>query len=118
MQKAGGIVTLIAGIFAVFAAGFTLLFGGVSAAFDADEAETIVYLGWGGIVFSFLTIVFGAISMNSKSRAPGILTILSAIAGAFLGGGLVAIFMILALIGGIMSTIATPKRELGSGGKD
>ena len=31
MKKAGGIIALIAGIFGVFAAGFTLLIGGTGA---------------------------------------------------------------------------------------
>ena len=76
MKKAGGTVVLIAGIFGVITAGFTLFTGGLGAAFDAEGANTIIELGWGGIVFSFLTIVFGAVAMAAKGRVPGVLLIL------------------------------------------
>lgn len=103
MRKAGGIIALIAGIFAVIAAFFTLLVGGVGSAVDAKNAQTVVMLGWGGVLFSFLTIVLGAICMGAASRLPGALLIIFAIAGAILGGTFVAIFMALALVGGILA---------------
>ena len=112
MRKAGGIIALVAGIFGVFAAGFTLFFGGVGAALDAEDAGTVIGLGWGGVAFSFLTIVFGAIAMGAKGRVPGVLLILCAIGGAILGGTFVAVFMALAGIGGIVAVVgrreATP----------
>lgn len=106
MRKAGGIIALIAGIFAVFAAGFTLFTGGFGAAFEAEGADTIVNLGWGGVVFSFLIIVLGAIAIGAKGRIPGVLIVVCAIAGAVLGGALVAIFMALAGIGGLLAAVA------------
>lgn len=109
MRKAGGIITLIAGILAVFAAGFTLLVGGAGSAFEAEGADQVVLFGVGGLVFAFLTIVFGAISMNAGSRWPAVLTILCALTGAVLGGSLVAIFMVLALIGGIVGLFGAGK---------
>ena len=109
MQKAGGIIALIAGIIALFAAGATLIFGGLGSVFEADGADTVVNFGWGGVLFSFTTIIFGAVSIWAKGRPAGILLIISAIMGAILGGPLVAIFMILALIGGILSTIGVGK---------
>lgn len=109
MQKAGGIIALIAGIIALFAAGFTLIFGGLGSAFDAEGADTVVNFGWGGILFSFTTIILGAVSIWAKGRIAGILLIISAIMGAAFGGNLVAIFMIPALIGGILTTIGTGK---------
>ena len=57
MRKAGGIIALIAGVFGILAAIATLFIGGVGAAFEAESASTVVGLGWGGIVFSFLTII-------------------------------------------------------------
>ncbi len=45
MYKAGGIIAIIAGIFGIFAAGFTLLFGGLASAFKADGGSTVVALG-------------------------------------------------------------------------
>jgi len=109
MKKAGGIISLIAGIFGVIAAIATLFVGGVGAAFGGEGAETVIGLGWGGILFSFLTIIFGAIAMNAKSKVSGILLIICAIAGAILGGTIVAIFMVLALVGGILAVIGKKK---------
>lgn len=109
MQKAGGIIALIAGILALFAAGATLIFGGLGSAFEAEGADTVVSLGWGGVLFSFTTIILGVVSIWAKGRAAGILLIVSAVLGAILGGTLVAIFMVLALIGGIMAILGAGK---------
>jgi hypothetical protein len=107
MQKAGGIIGLVAGIFGVIAAGLTLLVGGIGSAANAHDASTIVGLGWGGVLFSFLVIILGAVAMGAKSKTPGALLTLSAIFGAVLGGTLVAIFMLLAFVGGILAMIGT-----------
>lgn len=103
MKKAGGIIALVAGIFGVIAAFVTLMIGGVGTAVQAQNAQTVLWLGWGGVAFSFLTIVLGAVCMNAASRWPGVLLMICAIAGAILGGTLVAIFMALALIGGFLA---------------
>ncbi|GAB9242114.1 hypothetical protein [Bradyrhizobium diazoefficiens] len=105
MRKAGGIIALVAGIFGVLAAGFTLLVGGVGSAFKADNAQMVVGLGWGGVVFSFIVIVLGAVAMGSNSRIPGMLLVIASIAGAILGGTFVAIFMLLAFVGGVLAAI-------------
>lgn len=116
MRKAGGIIALIAGIFAVIAALFTLFVGGAGKAFETKGAETVVMLGWGGVAFSFLTIVLGAVCMGATSRLPGVLLIICAVAGAILGGTFVALFMALALVGGIIALFgkkAAPASALG-----
>jgi hypothetical protein len=112
MQKAGGIIGLIAGIFGILAAVFTLFVGGMGSAFKADGASMVVGLGWGGLLFSFLCIIFGAIAMGSESKIPGALLTISAIVGAILGGTLVAVFMVLALVGGILATIGAKSRAV------
>jgi len=109
MKKAGGIIAIIAGIFGIFAAGTTLLVGGIGGAVEAEGANTVVGLGWGGVLFSFLVIIFGAVSMGATTKKPGVLLILSSIAGAILGGTLVAVFMVLSLIGGILATMGVKK---------
>ena len=106
MKKAGGIIALVAGIFGVGAAIFTLFVGGIGSALEAEGASTVVGLGWGGVAFSFLTIVLGAVAIGAKGRIPGVLLILCAIGGAILGGTVVAIFMVLAAIGGILALVA------------
>ena len=113
MRKAGGIIALIAaGIFGIFAAGITLMVGGVGAAFKANDAHMVVGLGWGGVGFSFLVIVLGALSVTSSSRIPGMLLILASIFGAILGGTLVALFMLLAFVGGILATVGGNPRSV------
>jgi hypothetical protein len=109
MKIAGGIIALIAGIFGVFAAGATLLVGGMGGAFKAHGASTVVGLGWGGVIFSFIVIILGAIAIAAKSKKPGILLIISSIAGAILGGTLVAVFMVLSLIGGILAVVGAKR---------
>ena len=109
MQTAGGIIALIAGIFGTLAAIVTLFVGGLGGAFGAEGYDTIVGLGWGGVAFSFATIVLGAIAMSTKGKVPGILLMVSAVLGAVLGGTLVAICMVLALLGGILATIGAAK---------
>lgn len=110
MKKSGGIIAIIAGIFGVIAAIVTMFIGGVGASLGGEDAGTVIGLGWGGIIFSLLTIIFGATAMNAKSKAPAILIIICAILGIILGGTFVAIFMVLAFIGGILSFIGN-KRE-------
>ena len=107
MRRTSGIIAIIAGIFSVFAAGFTLFVGGIGGAFDAEGADTVVNLGWGGVAFAFLTIVFGAIAIGARGRTPGVLLIVCALAGAVLGGTFVALFMILAAVGGILAAFGS-----------
>lgn len=112
MQKAGGIIALVAGVFAVFAALATLLIGGIGASVEVEGASSVIGLGWGGVGFSFLTIILGAVALGAKGRTPGILLMICSVAGAILGGTLVAIFMVLAFIGGLLATIGVKKKEM------
>ncbi|NYD84177.1 hypothetical protein [Brucella intermedia] len=112
MQKAGGIIALVAGIFGVFAAIFTLAIGGMGAGLEAEGASTIIGLGWGGVAFSFLTIILGAVALGAKGRLPGILLMICAVAGAILGGTIVAVFMALAFIGGLIAAFGSKKQLL------
>lgn len=109
MKKAGGIIAIIAGVFGTIAAGITLLVGGLGSALGGEGASTVIGLGWGGVLFSFATIVLGAIALGAKNKIPGTLLIICAVLGAILGGTLVAVFMVLALIGGILAVVGTKK---------
>lgn len=115
MRVAGGIIAIIAGVFAVFAAGFTLFTGGVASTFEAEGAGTVVMLGWGGVLFSFLTIVLGAVMLAVESKFVAILMILCAIGGAILGGTFVAVFMALALVGGVLALFARKNLKTSKG---
>jgi hypothetical protein len=105
MKTAGGIISIIGGIFGVFAAIVTLLVGGIGGAVEADGASTVVGLGWFGVLFSFATIVLGAVAMYAQGKKTGIALIICSVFGILFGGTLVAIFMLLSLTGGILSVI-------------
>lgn len=121
MQKAGGIVALIGGIFGTLAAIFTLVAGGfvaglegASAALEGTATDTsassqITGFGVMGLIFAFVTIILGAVAMGAKSRKPGILLIICALAGAFTGGTIVAVCMTLTLAGGVLAMIGVNK---------
>jgi uncharacterized protein YecT (DUF1311 family) len=102
MNKAGGIISIIAGIFGVMAAIATLFVGGIGSAFKADGANQVIGFGWVGVLFSFLVIVFGAMAFY-KPRFSGWAIIISSLFGIVLGGTLVAICMALSIIGGILT---------------
>ncbi|KLU59962.1 hypothetical protein CEB3_c33930 [Peptococcaceae bacterium CEB3] len=111
MKKAGAIISLIAGIFGILSAMATLFIGGAASAFHASGSSTVVGLGWGGVLFSFLVIIFGAIAIGAKNKVPGILLIIASLLGVVLGGTLVAVFMVLSLIGGIFATIGAKSKK-------
>jgi hypothetical protein len=84
----------------------------MGSALQTENASLVIGLGWGGVLFSFLCIIFGAVAMNAGSKIPGALLTLCAIAGAILGATLVAVFMVLASIGGILPTVGAKKNVL------
>jgi hypothetical protein len=106
MVKAGGVIGLIAGVFGFIAAIATLFMGGIGTVFNEREGMQIIGLGWGGIICSFLVIIFSAVSF-AKAKAGGICLIISSIAGAILGGGFVAVCLVLSLVGGILILIGS-----------
>ena len=87
-----------------------MFIGGVGAAFGGEGAETVIGRLVRHLVF-ILTIIFGAVAINAKSKVPSIILLISAILGAIFGGTFVAVFMVLALIGGILAVIGTKKVE-------
>ncbi|MBK9623355.1 MAG: hypothetical protein IPO38_02000 [Rhodocyclaceae bacterium] len=101
MIKAGGILAIIAGLLGLVAGVVTLVMGGLGEALSSDRAGLAVGMGWGGILFSLLVVVYGAISL-AKPRAGAVGLALSAIAGIVLGGMLVAVLMMLVLVAAVM----------------
>lgn len=112
MRKSGGIVALIAGLLGFIAAVFTLVVGGIGSNFNADAGDTIIGLGWSGMLICFLIIVLGAVAMNAKTFIPGILIIVSSVFGAIYGGTLVAVLMMLALVGGVLACMSNGNAEI------
>lgn len=121
MQKTGGIIGLIGGIFGTLAALFTLLAGGFVAGLEGasaalsdtsvDTSASTQIAGFGvmGLVFAFITIIVSVICMNAKGKFPGLLLIVTSIAGAITGGTFVAVCMVLPLVGGILALFGTKK---------
>lgn len=108
MGKAGGIVGLLAGIFGVGAALFTLLMGGAGAAFDATGFDRIIAYGWWGVAAAFMVIVSGAVAIfNGPVGAFGLLAF--SLIGTVLGGTVVAIALALGLLGGVLAAIGAKK---------
>jgi hypothetical protein len=108
MQKAGGIIALIAGVLGVVAALLTLFVGSVGTALQHNNeyAKLLVWSGWGGLLFSFLTIILGAVCISARSRMLAAFLIFAALGGVVLGGTAVAIFMAVALVGGVLAVFA------------
>jgi hypothetical protein len=116
VRKAGGIIAIIAGVFGVLAALFTLVVGGVGSMFQADNARMVVLLGWGGLIFSSLAIVLGAVCTSARSRWPSVFLVLCALCGIVLGGMAVGVFMVLALLGGLLGLFSPVPASDGSAG--
>lgn len=113
MIQGAAIIGIIASILGLGAATFTLLFGGAASAFGTSTASMVVGLGLGGVVFSFAALVASAL-VFAKPRGAGYAMIVIALAGAVLGGTLVAVFMVLVLIAGILAIAgarAKPRQE-------
>lgn len=110
MHKAGGIISLIAGILAIPALIFTMLFSAGSAlAGDVADAgakgtEAGGYL-IGGVIIIPIVLILSIIILNTRTRWPGILM---AIACAWVlfsnsAGGFVGACLAFALLGALMS---------------
>ena len=109
MKKTGAILGIIGGVFGFFGAIATLFFGGMASNFGASGASGVIGLGWGGLVFSVLAVVFGAQSISARTKRPAMLLTASSALGAVLGGLLVAGSLALSLLGGILAWIGTPR---------
>lgn len=105
MKKAGGIIGVVAGTLGVIAAFITLFMGGVGAALEAEGASTVVGLGWAGVFCSFLVIGLGAATIAAKGKLSAWLLVVVSLVTAVVGGLIVAIFMALALLGGILALL-------------
>ncbi len=110
MQKKGGIIAVIAGAVVVITAFVTLIMGGAEG-IEGEGLSMVYNIGWGGVFFSFLVIIFGVMAMGAEKITFGILLTVSAILAAYFGGLFATILMAIALIGGIMTIIGISKRE-------
>ena len=108
MDKAGGIIALIAGVLGIVAGFFTLFVGGIGSAFEAKEADSILNLAWVGIAAAMLVVIGGGVSL-ARPRGGGMVAVFAAVVGIVYGGSLVAICLALGLIGGSLAVLAPSK---------
>ena len=106
-----GLVTVVFGAVGKAANDYTLEHGGVSgsdylqAANSSGQGESIMKLGWLGILASFLALVLGIVVLCSKSQKPAWILLVCSILGMVFGGGLVMFFMVLAVLGAIFALV-------------
>ena len=105
MEKAGGIIALIAGVLGIIAGFFTLFVGGLGSALDARAADGILNLAWAGLALSMLAVIGGGISL-ARPRPGGMTVVFASVVGIVYGGSLVALCLALALIGGALAMLA------------
>jgi hypothetical protein len=96
---------MLGGVCGMFAAMFSLVFGGLLAVFHVPIGTNIVYFEWGGLVFSVIIILLGAMSVWMPRV--GVALVASAVLGAACGGVAVAICMAVAAIGGVLVIVAS-----------
>lgn len=111
MHKAGGIIALIAGIFAIFAiilTAFASLGSAVMSEAENAAAEAGATFGGellGGIVMIAVVLILSIIILNTRTRWPGIVLALACFLAIGLNsaGGIVSACLAFALLGGLMS---------------
>jgi hypothetical protein len=105
MRIAALIIGIIGSLAGIGGALFALMVGGLSGVFGAEGAEMVVGLGWAAIVISLIALVAAALAI-AKPLEAGIAMIIAGIAGIIsisvayvIGGPLLIIAGILAIIG-------------------
>ena len=98
VRTASLVLGIIGGVFGIIAGFLALLFGGIGAAFQANDSGTIVGLGFAAVLIEVVAIVGGALA-PSYPKAAAILQLFACVAG-FIAVSLFWIFSgILLLIG-------------------
>ena len=115
-----GLVTIFFGAAAKVTGDYTMANGGVSgetylqAGKMSGQGETIMTLGWLGILASFLALVLGIVVLCNKSQIPAWILLVCSILGIVFGGTLVGFFMVLAVLGAIFALVGGRKTSIAS----
>ncbi len=112
LRRTGGVLAIAAGVLGILAAQLMFVLDGMDSTPESKNFATFVAIELGAVLLSFLTAASGAVSMSIQSKTPGALLIIAAIVAAFLGGPLVALFMAVALAGGVLVLIGDNRLEL------
>lgn len=104
MRKAGLVLAVIGGVFAVLIPGSMMMQG----------ASLAGPWGWLGVLFSLVVVVLGIVALRVEKRIFDVLLIVCAIVATVLGGPTVAIYMVLVVLGGLLALLGPivfgPKR--------
>lgn len=130
MRIAGGVLALVASVGGTIAGFCTAAFGAVDKASTdyaianpsgmngqeymntlqhAGRGQTIANHGFMGILVSFLILILAIVVLCSKSQKPAWLLLVCSVVGMFLGGPIVAFFMVLAVLGAIFALVGGKK---------
>lgn len=132
MKKAGGIIALIGSFLGVLSALASLSLGGLGSLrtwgissfsilteFKGEYSGIIMnepgivfnfHLGWVVVCFAMATFMLSVIYLIVPKRLPAFLLIICAATAAFLGGGHIALYMTMALVGGVLALFPKPKQ--------
>lgn len=108
MRKAGGIIGIIAGVFAVCFAMFTLFCGIMAIALGSSQTASILWAFAVGILVGGGQIILGAMAIHSSANEKvlgmkvGTRLCWASVAGILAGNAFSIIFSILGLVAGIM----------------
>src|SRR5436189_61710 len=98
MRTASLVLGIIGGVFGIIAGLLAMMFGGAGAAFEAQGAGTVIWLGFAAVFIGVVGIVGGALAPRHP-RASAILQLVSGLVG-FIAVSLFWIFSgILLIIG-------------------
>ena len=105
MRIGGGVLSLLAGLTSIIMAFVTLSGGGFGVILEGEGADAVIGMGWAGIILSFLIVVSAIAMVVVKSKTPAIITALLSLIASFIGGTLVAIFMVFSMIGCVLNSV-------------
>lgn len=109
VRRVGAVIGVWAGIFGILLAIITV-FGGQGLSFLFLDLEPVIKMGHAGFYLSLLTVVLAGLCVEARSETPGIFLVATAVLGIVLGGPLVAVCMLFALAGGILTLVGTMSR--------
>lgn len=93
VRKIGFAIAVVAGVLGAVLPSSLMMLG----------ASLAGSLGWIGIAFSVFVVVLGVVALKGTSWIPGALLIVCATAGSILGGPFVAVYLVWAILGGMLA---------------
>jgi len=98
------VLGLLGGIFGFIGAIIAMFIGGIGSVLGAEDASTVIGLGWLAILFAIIGIV-GAALVRNKTKLGGLFMIVSAVGGVISVSFGYALAFVLLIIAGLMAVI-------------